>query len=177
MTGATLASRPAADRTTTLPLRGAATFFTLAVLIHNGDHLRRGGDSVETDVFWLGSAAILVEVGVVLLVFARHRLAPLAAAVAGFQLALGYIAVHFTPERTWFSDSFVGTDAEAISIAAAALEATAALALGIAGVLALRGRAGPAENGAAFSVALRHPVVLVLLIGNVIVFVGSLATT
>src|SRR5687767_8981893 len=104
-------------RATATPLRAAATFFALAVLIHNSDHLRRGGDSVSADVFWLGSAAIILEVLVVVLVYMRHPAAPLVATAAGFQLALGYLAVHFTPERGLFSDSFVSGDGSALSVA------------------------------------------------------------
>lgn len=174
MTGATLASPSVQDRTDAAALRGAATFFALAVLLHNGDHLRRGGDSVSLEVFWLGSAAILIEVAVVAMAFARHRLAPLAGAVAGFQLAAGYIAVHFTPERSWFSDSFVDTGTSAVSVAAAALEATAALILAVVGVITLR-RAQHAPP-AATAEWLFHPIVVAMVVGNVAVFAGSLAT-
>jgi hypothetical protein len=126
-----LAARPRATRTA--PLRRAATFFALAVLIHNADHLRRGGDSVSADVFWLGSAAIMLEVAVVVLVFRRHPAGPLVSTAAGFQLALGYLAVHFTPERGWFSDSFVSGEGSTLSWAAASLETIAALVLGVVG--------------------------------------------
>ena len=66
--------------------------------------------------------------------------APLLATVAGFQLALGYLAVHFTPDRSWFSDSFL-EGGQVASWFAASLETTAALVLGVVGVLALRRRA------------------------------------
>jgi hypothetical protein len=64
----------------------AAIFFASAVLVHNADHLRRGGDWVSAVVFWLGSGAIILEVGLVALVFMRHAAAPLAAAIGGFAL-------------------------------------------------------------------------------------------
>ena len=162
-------------RTGTAPLHAAATFFAVAVLVHNGDHLRRGGDSVSGDVFWLGSAAILLEILVVVLVYMRHPFAPMLATVAGFQLALGYLGVHFTPERTWFSDSF--TDgAQAASIAAASLETTAALVLGVVGAMALRRRAYDGVDTVPFGDVVRHPVVVAMVIGNVAVFAGSLLT-
>jgi ABC-type spermidine/putrescine transport system permease subunit II len=157
------------------PLRAAATFFTIAVLVHNSDHLRRGGDSVAADVFWLGSAAILLEVAVVVLVFMRHPAAPLVATVAGFQLALGYLGVHFTPERTWFSDSFLD-GGQAASWAAASLETVAALVLGVVGALALRRRDFDGTGTVSVGDALRHPVVAVMALGNAVVFVGSLLT-
>lgn len=45
----------------------AAAFFTLAVLIHNADHVRRGADSASLAVFWVGTAAIGLEVAIVVL--------------------------------------------------------------------------------------------------------------
>ncbi|MEY2475887.1 MAG: hypothetical protein QOG87_1202 [Actinomycetota bacterium] len=179
MSGALL-SPSVRDRTETAALRAAATFFAVAVLVHNGDHLRRGGDTVSAEVFALGSAAMLLEIGVVLLVFMRHPAAPLAAAGVGFQLALGYLAVHFTPERSWFSDSFVSGEGSALSWTAASLETAAALVLGVIGVVVLR-RHGtrPAEGGKgtrAFAEGLRHPIVVAMVLGNLAIFLGSLAT-
>src|SRR4051812_16898859 len=115
MTDAAITSH-AAEQVATARLPAAAVFFTVAVLFHNSDHLRRGGDSVASDVFWLGSAAIILEIGVVLLVFMRHPAAPLVATVVGAGLALGYLVVHFTPERTWVSDSFVSGNGAALSV-------------------------------------------------------------
>ena len=172
--------RLATTTATTPLLRAAAAFFVVAVLLHNADHLRRGGDAVSADVFWLGSAAIFIEVGVVLLVFMRHPAAPVVAAATGFSLALGYLAVHFTPERDWFSDSFVSGGAGGLSWTAASLETVAALALGVAGVMALRQQHGLAVRGDAGTLpvthALGHPLVAAMGLGNAIIFVGSLAT-
>src|SRR5437763_9744462 len=83
----------------------AGALFTLAVIIHNGDHLRRGADKLTPDVFWLGTVGILVEVALVITIFQRHRLAPLAAAVVGLSLAVGYVEVHFLPAHGAVSDS------------------------------------------------------------------------
>ncbi len=160
-------------------LEVAATFFALAVLIHNTDHLRRGGDSVTADVFWLGTAAIAIEVGVVVLVFLRHPSAPLAAVAAGFPLALGYLFVHFTPERTWLSDSFPGGDVSALSWFAASLETVAALVLGVAGVVVLRRRGVAVASGTGstpLAAGVRHPVVVVMALGNLAILAGALLT-
>ena len=160
-------------------LEAAAAFFSLAVLIHNGDHLRRGGDSVTADVFWIGVAAIVVEVGVVVLVFMRQRIAPLASTVAGFSLALGYLIVHFTPERSWLSDSFLTGDAAVVSLFAAALETAAALALGVVGGIALRRKrsaSGPWSSERSLTSAMSRPVVLAMLLGNAVILVGSVLT-
>lgn len=56
-----------------------ATLFAITVLVHNFDHLRRGGSSVHSDVFWVGTLAVIDEVGVVVLCLMRHRRAPTAA--------------------------------------------------------------------------------------------------
>jgi len=63
-------------------LRLAAVCFAVSVLVHNSDHLRRGGDSVATDGFVLGTAGMVLEVAVVALVLMKHRLGPLVAASA-----------------------------------------------------------------------------------------------
>jgi hypothetical protein len=166
------------DRTDTHRwLHTAAIVFAVAVLVHNGDHLRRGGDSVSTEVFWAGSSAMILEVGVVAMVLMRHRLAAAAAVTVGFALALGYISVHFTPQRSFFNDSLISGGASPISIAAASFEAAGALALGVTGWLALRA-SGLHDDAPAlsWSEVLRHPVVAVLIIGNVLILLGSLAT-
>ena len=157
-------------------LRTAAFVFVLAVLVHNSDHLRRGGSSVSAGVFWLGSAGMIAEIAVVAMVLGRHRLAPHAAALIGAALALGYLVVHFTPARPWLSDSFLDTAPAVISLAAAGLETAAATALAASGVVALR--SGVGVDGGTPSVAgmLRHPVVVLFAIGNLAIFIGSLAT-
>jgi hypothetical protein len=154
-------------------LRAAGTLFTIAVLFHNADHVRRGGTSVTTDVFWIGSAAIAIEIAVVYLIFRGHPDAPLAAMIAGFALAAGYVFVHFTPERGWLNDTFLTGQPAVISRVAASLEVAAALVLAFAGVLATRN--GARSSGAQPTVAetLRHPVVAAMVIGNAAVFVLS----
>jgi hypothetical protein len=123
-------------------LRPTAAFFALAVILHNADHLRRGVDATGRDVLWLGTAGIALEVLIVALIFARHRWAPLVAAVVGFNLAIGYVVVHFLPARSWFSDSFTSAQhvswlswsATSLEVVAAVMVATVACA-----VLASRG--------------------------------------
>ena len=163
-------------------LRVTAAIFAVAVLVHNADHLRRGGDSVSADVFWIGILAILVEVGVVALIFMRHPSAPLAAAVGGLWLAVGYLVVHFTPRRDVLSDSFTGGGASWLSLFAASFETAAAVLLGIAGIMALRrsgSRKTPTRQNVeelSFGEALRHPLVAVRLFGNIVIVAGSFVT-
>ena len=159
----------------------AATVFAAAVVLHNLDHLRRGGDAASAEVFWIGSAAIVLEVAIVFLVHLRHRVAPLAATAIGFSLAVGYVVVHFTPERSFFSDSFVSGGAEAVSILAASLETLGALVLGVTGLAIVR-RTGLAAamrpTGGATETTLwataRHPVVAAFAAVNLVVFLVSL---
>jgi hypothetical protein len=160
----------------------AATVFTVGVVIHNSDHLRRGIDSVGRDVFWVGTSGILIEVGIVVLVCARHRLAPLAAVAVGWSLAPAYVVVHFLPQRSWLSDSLPGgVDLSPITWFAASLEVAAALALGIAGYLVLQQRGGlasatrPHPDERTLRDGLLHPAALVMLLANVVIVVASLA--
>jgi len=156
----------------------AAILFAFAVLVHNADHLRRGGDSVSAEVFWLGSGAIIVEVGLVTLVFMRHAAGPLAAEIGGFALASGYLFVHFTPDRGWLSDSFLSGGTSPISLAAASLETIAAFTLGVSGAMVLHRRGSSAAHQHAIDRAglletLRHPVVATMAFVNVLIFVLS----
>jgi hypothetical protein len=154
-------------------LPAAATLFTVAVLVHNADHLRRGVDTVDLDVFWAGTSAIALEVAIVVLAFQRHRLAPRLAAAGGLALALGYGVVHFLPQRGWLSDSFTsGADVSPLSWFAASLEMVAALAVAAAGLTALgraTGRERPLRD------ALTHPVALAMIAGNAVVLAVSFA--
>lgn len=159
----------------------AATFFVFAVLIHNADHVRRGADAVSSDVFWVGMAAIALEVAVVVMVFQRHRLVPLVTATAGFALAAGYLVVHFLPQRSWLSDSFTSAaDVSPLSWIAASVEVLAAAALGAAGLALLRRRreatadAAPSDRPAPLGAALLHPAATAMVVGNALVVAISL---
>ena len=160
----------------------AAGWFAAAVLFHNFDHVRRGAGSVSTDVFVIGTAALPLEVGIVALVAQRHRAAALAAAIAGFSLATGYVVVHFLPARSWLSDSFTsGRNVSPLSWTAASLEVVAATALAVAGLVALKGRGGVASalqsraDQRSARALILHPVVLVMALGNLTVLLASLA--
>jgi len=157
-------------------------FFAVAVVLHNSDHLRRGTDAIGRDVFWLGTAGIFLEVAVVVLICQRHRLAPLAAAVAGFTLAAGYVSVHFTPARSWASDSFVsGGNVSPLSWGAASLEVAAAVTLALVGLAVLRARGGlasvprPLADERSVREGLLHPLALVFAVSQVVVLAVSFA--
>jgi hypothetical protein len=157
----------------------AAGLFTVAVLVHNFDHVRRGVDATPDDVFWLGTAAIAVEVAVVVLICARHRWAPLAAAVIGGSLAVGYLVVHFLPERGWASDSFVSAGyVNPVSWFAATSELLAAAVLAVTGVVAVRhegleAAASPRDDELPLGRAVRHPLAVTMIVGNAVVLAAS----
>ena len=158
----------------------AATFFAVAVLLHNSDHVRRGADALHGDVFVAGTLAMLLEVGVVAAVFVRHRTAPLAATAIGFALAAGYLVVHFTPGRSWLSDSLLSSSM-AVSVVAAGLETAAGVILGLAGlrIVRERGLAAMATRSPPLEPSMDrrdvwHPVVVVMAVGNALLLAASL---
>lgn len=160
-------------------LRLSAILFAVAVLLHNLDHLRRGGDSVASDVFVLGSLGILLEVGVVALVLMGHRLGPLAAVSIGSSLAAGYLLVHLSPERSWLSDSLTAGDGVTWFSWAAVLGLVAASAfLTLAGWLTVNRRGGlaSATRSGHPTGPLLHPITTAMMLGNAVIFAGSAAT-
>ena len=163
-------------------LRCAAALFALAVILHNGDHLRRGVDNAPRDVFAIGMAGVVMEVALVVLVYQRHRLAPLAALVGGVGLAAGYLEVHFLPAHAVLSDSFVSAaHASPLSWVAASLEVVAALVLAGCGFVVLRHRGGVAsasrrdrdQRGLVHTITQPVPFILIATqsVGVIVVFV------
>jgi hypothetical protein len=181
----TSTERPTTSRFTAgdVWLARAAGVFTAAVLLHGSDHLRRGIDSIHRDVFWLGTSGVLIEVGVVLVICARHRLAPLVAALVGGLLASGYVVVHFLPARSFFSDSFLGHHhTSPLSWIAASLEVATAGALAITGLVVLVQRGGCAtlhdENPGrrSWRDSFAHPIVVAMIAGNAVILAVSFAS-
>ena len=127
-------------------LVAAGWLFAVGTAVHTLDHLRRGQGSVTDELFWAGNLALVVQVVVITLVVTRHHLAPVAAAAAGFPLALAFAASHWLPTWSELSDSFVENGASAASYLASGLEVVGALAVGVAGVAVLRS-AGLASYG------------------------------
>ena len=117
----------------------AGYLFAVGSAVHVVDHLRRGQDSVTEQLYWAGNLALVVQVAVITLILTRHRLAPLAAAAAGFPLALGFFAAHWLPEWSALSDP-VWEIGGWFSYLASTLEIVGALAIGLAGSAIVRAR-------------------------------------
>jgi hypothetical protein len=131
-------------------LTAAGILFAAGSAVHLLDHLRRGQGSVSDELNWAGTLALVVQVTVVVLILTRHRLAPLVAAAAGFPLALGFFTAHWLPEWSALSDPVweIGSWTW-LSYVASTVEIVGALAVGLAGVAAVR-----EEGLASFG---RHP--------------------
>ena len=98
----TVAGRTA--ETSALRLTGA--LWALAIVVHAGDHLRRGFDASPGVVIGLGTAAFVLQglaIGAALL---RDSRAPLLAVAVALPNVLGVVAVHLLPHWSFLSDSF-----------------------------------------------------------------------
>jgi hypothetical protein len=118
----------------------AGYLFLIGSAVHFVDHLRRGQGSITDLLYWAGNLGLVVQVVVITLILTRHRAAPLAAAAAGFPLAIGFTAAHWLPTWSSFSDSFVSNGAAGFSYVASLMEIAGALAVAIAGIAVLRRR-------------------------------------
>lgn len=120
-------------------LQVAGALFAIGSLVHLLDHLRRGQGSVTDTLYWAGNLALVVQVAVITLVLTKHRVAPIAAAAAGFPLALGFLAAHWVPDWSALSDPVWEIDSlRALSYVASSMEILGALAVGVVGVATLR---------------------------------------
>lgn len=128
----------------------AGWVFAIGSAIHMSDHLRRGQNSVSDQLHWAGTFALIAQVAVVTLVLTRHRWAPLAAAIAGFPLALGFLTAHWLPEWSSMSDPVWEIESwRWFSYMASSLEIVGALAIGLTGLAVLR-------SGRPLHVPMRH---------------------
>lgn len=129
--------RAAAER-----LRGPGIVFAVALALHAADHLRRSFSTLTPEVLWAGNLQTVGAAATLVLIFRRHRWAPLAAIAIGFPSAVGFVAAHLLPHWSAFSDSFIGARPEAhvnaFSWLAAVGEILADLWLGWAGLQVVR---------------------------------------
>jgi hypothetical protein len=152
------------------------------VIIHNGDHVRRGADKLSADVLWLGMLGVVFEVVLIVLIFQRHWVAPLAALLGGLALAAGYIEVHLVPRHGLLSDSFTSAaHVSPLSWFAASLEIVAAVIVAMLGARQLRAMGGlsalaePNRGGAGFRASRVHPIVALIVLTQTATLVISLA--
>src|SRR5438132_664819 len=78
-------------------LRYATLLYAFGLVVHSGDHVRRGTDVLTPEVMWAGAISTVLGVAVIVLVLVGHRMAPLFATGLGFSSALGTGAVHLLP--------------------------------------------------------------------------------
>ena len=140
-TTATQPTRPAAHTETRRgerALQWAALFFAAGAAWHNYDHLRRGSGTITAQLRVVGIAGIVLTAIVIVLMLMRHPRAPEAAVVGGVVLALGFIAAHWLPTWSVFSDSFVDEHVSAVTKAASLTEIAGALVAAGTGFFVLR---------------------------------------
>lgn len=117
----------------------AGWIFGLGSLVHILDHLRRGQGSISDELYWLGNAALVLQVIVVTLIIVHHEQAPRWAAAAGIPLAVGFLGAHWLPEWSVLSDPiWEVSDLTWLSITASLAEILGALLVAAAGIATLR---------------------------------------
>ena len=113
--------------------------FAAGSALHMVDHLRRGQGSISDTLYTVGNVSLVVQVATIALVLTRHRVAPIAAAAAGFSLALGFTAAHWLPRWSSISDPvWEISSATWFSYVASIAEILGALALALVGLGILR---------------------------------------
>lgn len=119
-------------------LRTAALVFLGGLVLHNGDHMRRGLTGIPEAVTWAGTLVLALAAVALTLVFTHHELAPAAATVTGFATAAGVTASHLVPEWGPLSNPLAGSGAGAVTWVAVLAEMAGAVVLGVAGLAVLR---------------------------------------
>ena len=138
---ATIAARSDATTGTTTDdrlLRLAGLALLVGLLVHNGDHARRGLAGVADGVVWAGTLAVALAAVTLTLIATRHPLAPSAAVAAGLSIAIGVSASHLLPAWGPISDPLADDHVGVVTWLAVSAEIGGALALGLAGLAVLR---------------------------------------
>ena len=122
-------------------LRYAAVIYVIGLAVHTADHVHRGLRAVTGEVFWAGNLSTALGLVMVVLIFMRHRLAPLAATWIALPLAVGVASVHLLPHWGVLSDPFPGggpNGVTAVSWIAVVTEIAGAAALAVIGIAMMR---------------------------------------
>jgi hypothetical protein len=106
-------------------------------ILHDLDHVRQGR-SVEGPVVAIGILGDVAAVVMLVLALRGSSLAPPAAVVVGFAVALGFLAVHVLPDWGPLADGYPDLGVDALSWISVAVAMAAGLWLGLAGLRATR---------------------------------------
>jgi hypothetical protein len=119
-------------------LTTAAAVFVAANVLHTLDHLRQGLDGLSSEILAAGTLLTVMAVATLVLALRDHPWTPPIAAAVGLSGAAGILAAHVAPHWSALSDPYPDIGADALSWIVMAAEAGAALALGLAGLHAMR---------------------------------------
>jgi hypothetical protein len=121
-------------------LQYAAIVFGVTLAFHNGDHFRRGTDTVTDEVAIAGTVVGIVSIVAIVLALMRHPLAPRVATIVGSAVMIGIVGAHLLPHWSAFSDSFPDAHHSVLSWAAVLSELVGGAVFAAAGLYALRRR-------------------------------------
>ena len=119
-------------------LRFFAVGYVVLDSIHALDHLRQGR-VLPVQIYVGGSAALTTSVLVVVLIWRRRPVAPLAATAFGTAAALGVFAAHIMPNWYYLSDSYQPLHLDLVSWLIAIAVIVDAASLALVGASLLRG--------------------------------------
>jgi len=118
-------------------IRSLSAVLVVLVVVHDLDHVRQGR-AVSSELYGVGSVALVTALVTLILAVRRHRLAPAAATVVGFGNVLGLNAVHVFPHWSTFSDPYPAAHVDVLSWAILGAMLVVGLALGLAGLAQMR---------------------------------------
>ena len=116
----------------------AAIAFFVANVAHTLDHQRQGTERLTGEIYAGGAVISLLAVVVIVMALRRSQKAPIACAVVGLWTAVGVASSHLAPHWSACSDPYPDLSLDAFSWVLMLGEITAAVALGVVGIRALR---------------------------------------
>ncbi len=121
-----------------VPLATAAWVYIAGLVLHTGDHMRRGLGDTDEGVIWGGTLLLVLAAVALTLVFTRHALAPAAAVVVGGATAIGVSAAHLLPDWGPLSEELAAADVDALTWLAVGSEIVGGAVLALAGLAIVR---------------------------------------
>ena len=113
-----------------VPLATAAWVYIAGLVLHTGDHMRRGLGDTDEGVIWGGTLLLVLAAVALTLVFTRHALAPAAAVVVS--------AAHLLPDWGPLSEELAAADVDALTWLAVGSEIVGGAVLALAGLAIVR---------------------------------------